>query len=334
MIESREIRLARRPRGAPTKDDFILVTVALPQLGRGEFLVRNRYMSVDPYMRLPMASQAGVHASVGTGEVLTGASIGVVERSANDEWPVGAWVVSAIHGWREAYVSGGANLTRVDTLSGEASLYVGLYGLIGVTAFSGIEAVLEPKAGDTIFVSGAAGAVGSVACQLAKRRGARVIGSTGSDQKVAWLKSVLGLDEAINYKATADLRAVLSTFAPDGLDLMFDNVGGEILEAALDVMKPGGHIALCGAIGLYNGENYRAGPANFFTAIEKCLKLEGFNAGPYYERAPEIFSFLGKLRSENDLIWQETIRDGIEVAPDAFIDMLNGANTGKMLVRL
>jgi NADPH-dependent curcumin reductase CurA len=334
MTLSREVRLARRPDGAPTMDDFSLETVDLANPGAGHFVVRNRFMSVDPYMRLPMTGQEGVHAAMEAGHALTGAAIGVVEQSAHDGWPVGAWVVSGTHGWREAYLSEGAGLARLDTLAGEPSLYVGLLGLIGVTAFAGIESVLKPGAGDTLFVSGAAGAVGSVACQLAKRRGARVLGTTGSDDKVAWLKDELGLDEAVNYKTAGDLRPVLKGFAPGGLTMMFDNVGGETLEATIEMMKPGGHLALCGAIALYNGSNYRAGPSNFFTVIEKCLRVEGFNAGPYYPRAGEIFAFLGGLLAGGELVWRETIRDGIEAAPRAFIDMMAGANVGKMLVRL
>ena len=334
MTTSREVCLARRPSGAPDPADFSIRAVDIPAPAPGQFVVRNRFMSVDPYMRLPMSGQDGVHAAMESGHTLTGAAIGVVEQSNHPDWPVGCWAVSGTHGWREAYATDGAGLTRLDTLAGDPGLYVGLLGLIGVTAFGGVEGVLQPGPGDTVFVSGAAGAVGSVACQLAKRRGARVLGTTGSDEKAAWLRDVLGVDEAVNYRTAGDLRPVLRAFAPGGLDMMFDNVGGETLEATLDVMKPGGHLALCGAIALYNGPNYRAGPANFFTVIEKCLRVEGFNAGPYYPRAAEIFAFLGGLLARGELVWKETVREGIEAAPQAFIDMMSGANIGKMLVRL
>ena len=334
MTTSREVRLAHRPVGAPTLADFTIVAVETPAPSAGQFLVRNQYMSVDPYMRLPMSGQDGVHAAVDTGHALTGAAIGIVEQSNHPDWPVGCFAVSGSNGWREAYLSDGQGLTKIENLAGPASLYVGLLGLIGVTAFGGVEGVLQPKPGQTLFVSGAAGAVGSVVCQLARIRGARVIGTAGSDEKVAWLKDELGIDEAVNYRTAGDLRPVLKAFAPDGLDLMFDNVGGDTLEATLDTMKFGGHAALCGAIALYNSENYRAGPANFFTVIEKCIRLEGFNAGPYYPRAGEIFGFLGGLLESGKLVWRETVREGIGSAPQAFIDMMAGANIGKMIVRL
>jgi NADPH-dependent curcumin reductase CurA len=333
-VRIREVRLARRPVGAPAASDFVLVECDLPEPAEGEVLVRNKVMSVDPYMRLPMTGQAGVHAAMGEGETLHGAAVGVVEMSRCADLPLGAWVSSPSHGWREAYVAGARGLTRIDPLAGDPGLYVGLLGLIGVTAWAGVEAVLKPKVGETIFVSGGAGAVGMVACQLARRRGSRVIATTGSDAKAAWLRDDIGVDVAINYKTAGDLASALKAAAPGGLDGMFDNVGGSTLEAAIEVMKMNGRAALCGAIELYNSDNYRAGPANFFTVIERCLVLEGFNAGPFYPRAGEIFAALTDMLAKGELIWRETVREGIEAAPQAFVDMMAGANFGKMLVRL
>lgn len=333
-IRSREVRLARRPNGAPDAADFALVATELPEPADGEVLVRNHVMSVDPYMRLPMTGQAGAHAPMSEGETLHGAAVGVVEISRSPDLPVGAWVSSSSRGWREAYVAPARELTRIDPLAGDPGLYVGLLGLIGVTAYGGVEYVLQPRAGETVFVSGGGGAVGLVACQLAKGHGARVIASTGSDAKAAWLRDEIGVDAVINYKTAGPLSAALRAAAPDGLDAMFDNVGGSTLEAAIEVMNLHARAALCGAIELYNCENYRAGPANFFTVIEKCIRLEGFNAGPFYPRAPEIFADLTRRLQSGELIWRETVREGIEAAPQAFVDMMAGANFGKMLVRL
>jgi NADPH-dependent curcumin reductase CurA len=333
-VRTREVRLARRPNGAPVADDFAVVEVDLAEPGEGEVLVRNQVMSVDPYMRLPMTGQGGVHAPMGAGETLHGAAVGRVEASRAPGLPVGAWVSSAARGWREAYVAPARELTRIDPLAGDPSLYVGLLGLVGVTAWGGVEETLRPEAGQTVFVSAGAGAVGMVACQLARRRGARVIATTGSDAKAAWLTGEIGVDAAINYRTAGNLADALRAAAPEGLDGMFDNVGGTTLEAAIEVMKPGGRIALCGAIELYNTANYRAGPANFFTVIEKCLELKGFNAGLFYPRAPEIFAALTGMLASGELIWRETVREGIEAAPRAFIDMMGGGNLGKMVVRL
>jgi NADPH-dependent curcumin reductase CurA len=333
-LRGREVRLAHRPSGAPAVSDFALVDVDIPEPVEGEVLVRNKVMSVDPYMRLPMTGQEGVHAAMGEGETLHGAAVGVVEASRSPDLPEGAWVSSASQGWREAYVAPARTLTRIDPLAADPGLYVGLLGLIGVTAYAGVEYVLQPRPGETVFVSGGAGAVGMVACQLAKRRGARVIATTGSDEKAAWLTGEIGVDTAINYRTAGSLADALRAAAPGGLDGMFDNVGGSTLEAAIEAMKMNGRVALCGAIELYNGPNYRAGPGNFFTVIEKCLELRGFNAGPYYSRASEIFAALTDMLRTGELKWRETVREGIEAAPQAFVDLMAGANFGKMLVRL
>ena len=193
--------------------------------------------------------------------------------------------------------------------------------------------MLKPQAGETIFINGAAGAVGSIAVQLARIAGAKVIASAGSDAKGKWLTQTLGAHHFINYK-TADVRTRLGELAPDGIEMFFDNVGGDQLEVAIDAIRPKGRIALCGAIALYDGDNYRSGPGNLFGVIEKHVSLTGFNAGFYFDQAPQIIAEFVQLETQGALICEETIIDGLDAMPQGFVDMLTGANRGKMLVRL
>jgi hypothetical protein len=211
--------------------------------------------------------------------------------------------------------------------------FLGLYGLTGVTAWGGIHGVLKPREDETIFINAAAGAVGSVAVQLAKAAGARVIACAGTADKCAWLRDTLGADAAIDYRAE-HVADALSRLAPDGLAMAFDNVGGRQLEIVLDAMAPRGRIALCGAIAQYDGENYRAGPANLFAAIEKHVSLTGFNAGFYFDRAPEIIAHFAELEAAGNLLVEETVVEGLEQMPRGFADLMRGGNRGKMLVKL
>lgn len=333
MQQSRQVQFARRPVGAPNRQDFELVAVDLPDLSDGEVQVENTWMSVDPYMRLPMTGLGGLHGSVEIGDVLTGGAVGKVIQSRNANLPEGTHVLSGAQGWREAYVSDSAGLTPIDPALAPVQHFLGILGLTGLTAYTGVERVLKPKEGETLFVSSAAGAVGMVVAQLAKLRGARVLGTTGSDEKAAWLHDTLKLDAVANYK-TENLAQVIADFAPEGLNHYFDNVGGDHLEAAIDGMARHGHAALCGAIGLYDTDNYRAGPANFFAAIEKGLVLEGHNFGLHVQTAAEDTAALAGLLASGDIFSEETVVDGIEGAVGAFIGMLQGENLGKMLVRL
>jgi NADPH-dependent curcumin reductase CurA len=329
---ARVIRLAQRPGSDLRPEDFGISEVALPELADGEVLVRNTWMSLDPYMRLPLTGQAGVHAPMAVGAEMEGAAIGVVERSAAPALPVGATVMSR-KGWRDRFVAPAAGLQRAD---GEfpPQWRLGVMGLTGLTAYAGVEFVLKPAAGETLFVSGAAGAVGSIACQLAKRRGARVVATAGSAEKVEWLLGEVGVDAAGDYKRE-DVGAFLARACPDGLDTYFDNVGGATLDAALGAMKPWGRIGLCGAIAQYDDDNYRAGPRDFFTIIEKGLTVTGFNAGLWGARAgSEMLPALGGMLARGELVWRETVVDGLEAAPAAFVSLFDGRNVGKLLVRL
>ncbi len=330
---SRVFQLARRPEGMPRPDDFALAQVPLPALQDGQVKVRNTWLSVDPYMRLSLTTLKGVHAPTGIGDELDGGAVGEVIESRSDILPVGASVFTPLRGWRDLYVADAAALLPIDPALAPLSAYLGVLGISGTTAYAGLEYVLKPQAGETIFVSGAAGAVGMVVCQLAKRHGCRVIGSTGDPAKAALLTGRLGVDATINYR-TDDLRARLAEFAPAGLDMYFDNVGGSHLEAAIDSMKVHGRMALCGAVELYNSDNYRRGPDNLFAAIERGLTLTGFNIGLFGARRPEMIRALAAMLEDGSLQAEETVVDGLENTPRAFIDLLGGANAGKMVVRL
>lgn len=332
MNVAREIRLARMPGDRVSAEDFVVTEAPLPALQDGEVRVRNTWMSVDPYMRLPLTGRKGVRPGLSVGDTMFGAAVGLVEESRAPTLPVGALVLSQ-KGWRDRFVAPASDLQALPMSDISPSWYLGVLGLSGMTAYPGVEEVLRPVVGETLFVSAAAGAVGSLACQLAKRRGARVLGSAGSDDKVAWLKDELGVDAAVNYRRQ-DIGAFLKAECPSGLDCYFDNVGGATLDAALGAMRPGGRIGLCGAISQYNDENYRAGPADFFTIIEKGLVVTGFNAGLSAPRAPEIAAALVALLQSGELRWKETIVEGLENAAAAFASLFEGENVGKLIVRI
>lgn len=332
LTTARAVRLASRPEHSIAAEHFEIFEEPLPELGDQQVLVRNTWMSVDPYMRLPLTGRRGASPAKKVGDLMDGAAVGVVEASRAAALPVGSVVLSQ-KGWRDRFVAAASELRPAPGGAQSESWYVGVLGLTGMTAYPGIEYVLKPEQGETIFISGAAGAVGSLACQLAKRRGARVLASAGSAAKIDWLTSELGVDSAVNYRTT-DIGAFLAQHCPQGLDCYFDNVGGPTLDAALRSMKPGGRVGLCGAISQYNDENYRAGPSEFFTIIEKSLSVKGFNAGTAGARAGEVMSTLARLLASGELVWRETIVDGLDRAPAAFASLFQGDNVGKMVVRL
>ena len=328
---SREIRLAARPRGAPAASDFELAEVEIPDPGDGEILVRNAYVSVDPYMRGRMNDVKSYVPPFAVGEPMRGGAVGQVVASRNDRWREGAWVQHDL-GWREAAVLDGRGVRAVDPALAPVSTALGVLGMTGFTAYVGIDDVGGVGEGDTVFVSGAAGAVGSVAAQLARVRGARAIGSAGTPEKVAWLDE-LGLDGTFDYRET-ETRQALRELAPEGLDVYFDNVGGETLEAAIGAMRLRGRIVACGSISRYNATEALPGPRNLFMVVTKRLRMEGFIVSDHADRFPAFLAEVAPLVAEGTIRHRETIVDGIERAPEAFIGMLEGANVGKMLVRV
>ncbi len=329
---SREIRLTTRPVGLPRASDFELATVPIPTPGAGEVLVRNLYMSVDPYMRGRMLDQPSYVQPFQVGQPLDGGCVGQVVQSQGGKWQVGDYVLGR-KGWREYYVSDGAELTKIDPNLAPVQTYLGTLGMPGLTAYVGLLDIGRPKAGETVFVSAAAGAVGTVVCQIAKLQGCRVVGSAGAPDKVAWLREVAGIDAAFNYKDVGSLTAELGKHCPNGIDVYFENVGGAHLEAALDHMNSFGRMALCGMISHYNETTPSSGPHNLRLAVRKRLTLRGFIVSDHLDRQAQFYNDMSMWIAAGKIKWQETIIAGIENAPKAFIGLFKGDNVGKMLVR-
>lgn len=329
---SQEIRLKRRPTGLPSAADFELASVPVPVPGAGEVLVRNLYMSVDPYMRGRMLEQPSYVQPFQVGQPLDGGCVGEIVQSHSAAWHVGEHVLGR-KGWREYYVSDGTELTKIDPTLAPLQSYLGALGMPGLTAYVGLLDIGRPRAGETVFVSAAAGAVGAVACQIAKIQGCRVVGSAGSAAKVRWLRDVAGVDAAFNYKEVGGLAAELARQCPHGIDVYFENVGGDHLDAALEHMNLRGRIVLCGMISQYNAST-PSGPSNLRLAVRKRLTLQGFIVSDHVDRQPQFYADMGAWIAAGKMHWQETIVEGIANAPQAFLGLFAGDNTGKMLVRL
>jgi NADPH-dependent curcumin reductase CurA len=330
-LRSREIRLAARPRGVPQPDDFELAEIELPDPAEGEVLVRNAYVSVDPYMRGRMNDVRSYVPPFALGEPLTGGAVGQVVASRHDGCPEGAWVLHD-QGWREAAVLDGGRVRVVDPSAAPVSTSLGVLGMPGLTAFVGVEDIGGVREGETVLVSGAAGAVGSLACQLARLRGAHVIGSAGSAEKRAWLED-LGVDATFDYHETSP-RDALRELAPDGIDVYFDNVGGETLEAAIGAMRLHGRVVACGSIAGYNATEPPPGPRNMFLVVTKRLRIQGFIIRDHGDRWGAFIAEVAPLVADGTIGYRESIVDGIEHAPEAFVALFKGDNVGKMLVRV
>lgn len=331
---STQIQLARRPEGWPTHDDFRTVQVAYDDPAPGQVRVENAFVSVDPYMRGRMNDVRSYVPPYALGETITGGAIGRVVASASDDLPVGTAVLHQ-HGWSDVVQDDAATFRAVPEVPGAPlSLRLHILGMTGMTAYVGLTEIARLAEGETVFVSGAAGAVGTAVGQIAKLLGAsRVIGSAGSPEKVALLTEKYGYDAAFNYK-DGPVCEQLAHHAPDGVDVFFDNVGGDHLEAALDAMNDGGRLALCGAIAGYNETDRVPGPDNMANIITRGLTLRGFTLGSFLHLSPEFQERMSAWFAEGRIAYDETIVDGIEHTVDAFLSMMRGGNTGKMLVRV
>ena len=325
-IVSRQIRLKNRIVGMPKENDFELVEVSLPEPAAGEVFVQNLYTSVDPYMR-------GGMRSAELGKPLEGRCAGRIVTSNSDQFQVGDYVTGML-GWRDGYVAPASSVTAVDTTIAPIQSFLGAVGMPGRTAYFGFLEIGQPKAGETVFVSAAAGAVGSIVCQIAKIKGCRVVASAGSDQKVAWLLETAGVDAAFNYKRVDDVEAELRKHCPDGLDIYFENVGGKHLQAALAVMNMHGRIPLCGMISQYNDIEPTPGPTNLSAAIGKRIRLQGFIVTDFMARNAEFYRDMRQWITEGKIQWEETIVEGLENAPKAFIALFTGEKLGKIIVKI
>lgn len=333
MATAREIHLKQRPHGEPAAGDFELVETELPEPAEGELLVRNHWMSVDPYMRGRMSAAKSYVAPFEVGRVMDGGAVGEVVASGDERFVPGDRVLHG-RGWRDLALLPAKHAQKVDTTVVPEQAYLGILGMPGLTAYAGLVEVAPVRDGDVVVISAAAGAVGSAASQIARLLGAaRVIGIAGGPEKVAYAIDELGCNNAIDYKAgpvSKQLRAI----APDGIDVFFDNVGGEQLQAAIGSLRMHGRIALCGAISVYNATEPPPGPNNMSRLIGVRGQIRGMIVSDHTHLRARFAEQVGGWLSTGALRYRETIVDGLDNAPEAFIELLRGANTGKMLVRV
>ncbi|MHB8973120.1 MAG: NADP-dependent oxidoreductase [Pirellulaceae bacterium] len=329
----REIYLTSRPDGVPTADNFELVSRPMPQPRAGEILVRNAWMSVDPYMRGRMREGSSYVEPFELGTPMEGGCVGEVIETKCDKFAKGDWVLGK-KGWRDYWCSDGDGVFKVDPKAAPLQSYLGILGMTGMTAYVGLRKIGRIREGDRVFVSAASGAVGSVVCQIAKIKKCHVVGSAGSAAKVQWLKSKAGIDAAFNYHDVDDLSATLQELCPAGIDVYFDNVGARQLEAAIDNMNDFGRIVACGMISSYNENRPQPGPQNLFKVIVKRLRMEGFIVGDHFDMLAEFQREMGQWIQTGKMVWEDTVTEGLENAPQAFINLFNGDKMGKALVKL
>ena len=330
---NRQVTLASRPVGFPTLSDFKLLETPVPTPDDGQVLIRALYLTVDPYMRGRMNARRSYAAPVEIGAVMTGEIAGEVVESRHPDFQQGDHVAGRV-GWQEYAVADGSELRRVDTGSAPLSTALGVLGMPGLTAYFGLLEIGQPQAGETVVVCGAAGAVGSAVGQIAKIKGCRAVGIAGSDEKVAYVTSELGFDAAFNYKTVDNYVEALRKMCPDGVDVYFDNVGGEITDAVFQCLNVRARVAVCGQISQYNLKKPEPGPRLLWKLIEKQARVEGFLVFQFADRYAQGLADLTQWVAEGKIKYREQFSEGIESAPEAFLGMLKGSNIGKQLVKI
>lgn len=331
--KQREIHLVSRPQGMPRLENFRLVESDPPELRDGEFLVRNEWISVDPYMRGRMREGKSYVEAFELNQPMQGGCVGKIVESKHSGFTAGEYVLGNL-GWREYWTSEGSGVQKIDTDESNARHYLSVLGMTGLTAYVGLIQIGRLQKGQTVFVSAASGAVGSIVCQIAKLHDCRVVGSSGSQSKIDWLKERAGIDAALNYHETDDLSAQLAELCPEGIDLYFDNVGGDHLAAAIDNMNNFGRIVCCGMISGYNDQEPQPGPSNLFKIIVKRLCMEGFLVFDHAQLQQQFHQQMSEWIAQGKIVWEETITEGLENAPQAFLDLFEGDKLGKALVKV
>lgn len=328
-----QIILAERPKGMPDSNTFKFVEKDIEKLKEGQILVKTLFVSVDPYMRGRMEDAESYIEPFKVGEVIEGGAIGEVIESKSDLFKQGD-VVTGMFGWQKYYAAKEKEIRKIDPSLAPISTHLGILGMTGLTAYFGLLDIGQPQEGETVVISGAAGAVGSAVGQIAKIKGARVVGIAGSDNKISYLKDELGFDEGINYRTAKDLAGEVKRACPDGVDVYFDNVSGEVSDAVLSQLNRFARIPVCGAISSYNLEGADIGPRVQATLIKKSALMQGFTVGNYSERFYEGAKQLGQWLQEGKLKYRETVKEGFENIPNAFLDLFKGNNIGKLLVKV
>lgn len=331
--KNRTIYFVKRPEGMVTENCFSLKHDSIPEPQDGEVLLETLYLSVDPYMRGRMRNVKSYVAPFRLHEPMSGGGIARVIQTRNEHFHKGDIVLGHLP-WRDYSTAAGKHLRKINPEFAPVTTALGVLGMPGMTAYFGLLDIGAPKKGETVFISGAAGAVGSVAGQIAKIKGLRVIGSAGSDEKVRYLKEELHFDEAFNYKKVSNFASALKTTCPDGIDIYFDNVGGEISDAAIKLINHGARIVVCGQISLYNQEKIDFGPRVGPQLITKSALMKGFTVGDYKDRRQEALQALARWYQEGKLTYRESVVNGLENAPQALISLFYGKNFGKQLVKV
>tara|TARA_R110002049_G_scaffold2801_4_gene22712 strand:- start:1320 stop:2315 length:996 start_codon:yes stop_codon:yes gene_type:complete len=327
------ILLNNRPTGKPQASDFKFTDENKPEIAKGEILLKTKFVSVDPYLRGRMSDAESYVEPFKLNKPISSGCIAEVVESKNESFKKGDFVSGSLE-WKEYQVSNGNGLLKIDASIAPLSTYLGILGMTGLTAYLGLTEIGLPKKGETIVVSGAAGAVGSVVGQIGKILGCHVVGIAGTEEKVAMLKSKFDFDDAINYNTTKDINKAIATACPKGVDVYFDNVGGDISDNVHANINRFGRIIVCGAISAYNEISVPIGPRVEHFLIRKSVLMQGFIIGNYAEKFPEGIKQLSKWLQEGKLSYTETIVEGFDTIPQAFIDLFEGKNTGKMIVKI